>query len=144
MRLVIDPGVYISALLASNGPPGQLIRRWFGGEVEFVASPTLVDELAEVLARPKFRAWVTADAANAFVALVTSTVVRVPDAATQRGVSPDPGDDYLVALAMGGNIDALVTGDRALRSVRIEGLVILTPVEALGTLDAVDRPSADA
>ncbi len=68
----------------------------------------------------------------------------MPDAATQRGVSPDPGDDYLVALALDRRVDALVTGDRALRGVRVEGLVILTPVEALGKLDEIDQPRADA
>ena len=134
MRLVIDPGVYISALLASNGPPGQLIRRWFNGEVEFVASPTLLDELAEVLARPKFRAWVTADAASAFVAPVASTVVLAPDAAAQPGISPDPGDDYLFALAANARADALVTGDKALLGASGVGLIV-SPAAALRLLD---------
>jgi predicted nucleic acid-binding protein len=87
---------------------------------------------------------VTADAADAFVALVASTVVLAPDAAAQPGISPDPGDDYLVALALDRRVDAVVTGDRALRSVRIEGLVILTPVEALAALDDAYQPNAGA
>ena len=144
MRFVLDPNVLISALLTRDGAPGELLERWLAGEFEAVASEALLAELEGVLMREKFRRYVEVSEARAFVALARASAVIVVDAAASAGLSPDPGDDYLVALAMGGNVDALVTGDRALRSVRIERLVILSPVEALGKLDAVDQPSAYA
>lgn len=144
MRYVLDSNVLISALLTRDGAPAELLRRWFAGEFEAVASEALLAELEGVLVRDKFRPYVEVREARAFVALVRASAMMVPDAGASAGLSPDPGDDYLVALAMGGHVDALVTGDRALRGVRVEGLVILTPVEALVTLDAVDRPNSDA
>ena len=144
MRFVLDPNVLISALLTRHGPPGELLGRWLAGEFEAVASEALLGELEGVLMREKFRTYVEVREARAFVALVGASAVIVVDSAAAAGLAPDPGDDYLVALATATRADALVTGDRALRGVRIEGLVILTPAEALGKLDAVDQPSADA
>jgi uncharacterized protein len=131
MRVVVDPGVFISALLAASGPPGQVVRKWLDGEIEVVGSPRLVAELASVLERDKFRAWVTLDDARAFVRFVTASMWTVADPPVVRGVCPDPGDDYLIALFLSARADALVTGDRALLGADIEGVVILSPAEVL-------------
>lgn len=57
-RVVIDPNVWISALISPFGAPAQVLRAVLAGGVIAVVSPRLVEELSSVLARPKFRRWV--------------------------------------------------------------------------------------
>jgi predicted nucleic acid-binding protein len=42
-------------------------------------------------------------------------------------VTADPGDDYLVALALAASADALITRDRHFDGVVVEGLEIIPP-----------------
>ena len=53
MRIVIDTNVLLSGLLW-RGTPHALLNQARAGTVELVTSLALLDELAEVIARPKF------------------------------------------------------------------------------------------
>lgn len=59
MRIVADTNVLVSALLAPAGGPGALLAAIDAGEATLVLSPHLVSELEDVLARDRFRAWVS-------------------------------------------------------------------------------------
>lgn len=98
MRAVLDPNVLISALLVRQGAPAQILLRWLGGEFELVVSELFLAELGRALAYPRLRTRIPAADAESFVALVRSSgiVVSDPEAIPR---SPDPGDDYLLALA---------------------------------------------
>ena len=135
MRVVVDPGILISALLSGDGSPGLLVRRWLDGEIDVIGSPRLLAELAEVLGRSKFRPWVSVEDSKAFIHVVTASVFELPDPPPEQGISPDPGDDYLVALARSARVDALVTGDGALLAADLGDLVTLTPAQLLAELD---------
>ncbi len=67
MRAVLDPNVLVSALLSPAGPPAQIFLAWDAGHFELIASPRLVAELTDVLARPKFRRWIDASDADELV-----------------------------------------------------------------------------
>lgn len=92
-RVVLDPNVLISALLA---------------------------ELGAVLARAKFRAYVTLDEVEAFVELIRreSTSLEDPEPSVAGPLSEDPGDEYLIRLARAASADALVSGDPHLLRLR--------------------------
>jgi putative PIN family toxin of toxin-antitoxin system len=135
VRVVIDPGVLIAALLSPSGSPAGLVRRWLAGEVEVVASPALLKELGTVLKRDKFRRWLTLEEAEAFVRLIGASAVIHEDPEAPPRLAPDPGDAYLVALAVAARVEGLVTGDAALLAVEADGLVTLTPAELLTILD---------
>jgi uncharacterized protein len=109
-RVIIDPNVWISALLSPEGAPAGVMRAVLSGEVIAVVSPQLLDELAMVLARPKFRRWVSLDDADQFVAAVAAKADLHPDATGSRTATRDPDDEYLVALAEVAGAQ-LVTGD---------------------------------
>ncbi|MGH9267963.1 MAG: PIN domain-containing protein [Acidimicrobiales bacterium] len=49
MRLVVDPGVLVSALITPLGPPAQLWQAVRAGRVQLIVSPRLLAELAGVL-----------------------------------------------------------------------------------------------
>lgn len=133
MRAVLDPNVLISALLSSKGNPARILLAWEQGAFELVASPALLDELERALAYPKLRRLIPeADAAAALAWLRETAEVLAdpPEAPPLR--SPDPSDDYLIALAAQEQIP-LVSGDGHLLGLA-DRLPILTPADFLKLL----------
>jgi uncharacterized protein len=117
LRAVLDPNVLISALLAPNGVPADLLRRWLDGDFELVVSEQLLAELGRALAYPKLRSHVSGEEAGAFIELLRGTGTMAHGAAAPPRTSRDPGDDYLVALARS-NAAVLVSGDQDLLEVK--------------------------
>ena len=73
--------------------------------------PALFAELEHVLMRPKFRPYVTAPEVLAYVALLQRLSSIEPDPEVEAGLTPDPGDDYLIALARVAGSHFIVSGD---------------------------------
>lgn len=59
MRAVFDPNVLVSAAISESGAQRELMNRWEAGEFELVVSAEILFELQEVLARPKFRRYLS-------------------------------------------------------------------------------------
>jgi putative PIN family toxin of toxin-antitoxin system len=113
VRAVLDPNILIAALLSPTGAPAQLVGRWLAGEFELIVSEALLAELERALAYPKLRRRVSAEEAVEVVDLLRDGAVLAPDPPNPLGRSPDPGDDYLLALAESERA-VLVTGDQHL------------------------------
>lgn len=136
MRAVLDPNVIISALLSTEGAPARALRGWLHGEFELVVSPVLLDELGRALHYPKLRKRIEPEEAGRFVDWLGTAAMMATDPVDAPPIrSPDPGDDYLIALAMAERA-VLVSGDKHLLG-RAEDLPIFSPV---GFLDLLARP----
>ncbi|MGN6258912.1 MAG: putative toxin-antitoxin system toxin component, PIN family [Solirubrobacterales bacterium] len=110
-RVVLDPGVLVSALITPGGSPGRLLERTRGAEFELVVSPQLLAELEDVLLRDKFRRYVGVEKAELFLEMVRREATVVPDPVKPAPLtSKDPKDDYLLALAYAQKA-VLVSGD---------------------------------
>ncbi|MBA2522563.1 MAG: putative toxin-antitoxin system toxin component, PIN family [Solirubrobacterales bacterium] len=134
MRAVLDPNVLISAVLSENGPPAELLRRWQRGEFDLVISAELVAELARALAYPKLRKLVPEAVAAAYVDMVReSGSMNERIGAIPAVRSRDPGDDYLIALAMAADA-LLISGDADLLSLA-DRAPIETPRQFLQRLE---------
>ena len=66
-RVVLDTNVLVSALITPAGASARLLVELRAGAFEVVLSPLLLAELREVLGRDKFRRYVSAAEADAFV-----------------------------------------------------------------------------
>jgi predicted nucleic acid-binding protein len=75
------------------------VGAWVEERFELTASPALLEELRDVLARPRFRRWVGLDVAAEFIDGLAQDAVIVADPPAQPGLTPDPDDDYLIVLA---------------------------------------------
>lgn len=129
MRAVLDPNVLISAMISPAGAPREIITAWTQGHFDLVASPLLLDELRDVLARPRFRRWVSAGTVAEYVKGLTDAATIIDDPPVVPGLSPDPDDDYLIALARIAEADYLVSGDRHLTAISDPIPPVLTPRE---------------
>ncbi len=113
MRAVLDVNVLIAALLSPSGAPARILARWLAGDFELVVSASVLAELDRALAYPKLRARIPPEQAAEFVAFLQSTAVLASDPPAPLRRSPDPGDDYLLALAEGEKA-VVVSGDQHL------------------------------
>ncbi len=138
LRLVIDPGVYLSALLSRRGPPFRLIELWDAGAYEVVVSPAVFGELRVVLARDRFRSVSIDEIENLFAALEEHGL-SFDDIPDPPAVTVDPKDDYLVALTRSAGAAALVSGDAHLVDLPPHVCRVLTPRAAVELVEEIDE-----
>jgi uncharacterized protein len=132
VRLVLDTNAAISGLLW-GGTPGRLIEAAKAGRVELVSSAPLLAELQGVLSRPKFaqqlaqRNVTVADVFDGYAALVRLVV----PAAIPPTIARDPTDDQVLATALAGQVDLIVSGDAHLLDVKLfMGIDVVTAASA--------------
>ena len=140
LRVVVDPGVLVSARLSGRAAPAEMVRRWLAGQIDVIVSPRLLDELDDVLHRPAFGRWLTLDEADAYVELLRTHATVVDDPPPEVGHTPDPGDDYLVSLARDARADLLVSGDSDLVDPVDPRPPVRTPRALIDLLDQIERP----
>lgn len=134
MRAVLDPNVIISALLAAGGSPAKVLRAWLDGAYDLVASGRLLAELERALSYPKLRKRITRTEATELVDLLRRDAQMLDDPKGPPLVrSPDPGDDYLIALAAAARA-VIVSGDGHLLSLA-EHLPVYSPAAFLTLLE---------
>ena len=101
--------------------------RWMRGEFEMIVSPHLLEELSVVVLRPRIRRHVLPNDSQGFVELLRIVGPVKPDPPASPGLTPDPGDDYLVALARDAGAECIVSGDPHLTRLTDPEPPILTP-----------------
>ena len=119
MRVVADTSVLVSALLW-QGVPHRLLTAAEAGRVALYTSPTLLDELAGVLAREKFAARVTRlrTTVNELITGYVKIAHLVLPAPIPPVVIEDPTDDAVLACALTAQAQYLVSGDAHLLSLK--------------------------
>ncbi len=127
MRLVIDTNILVSALLAATSLPAQLVVLWRAGRFDLLTAVEQLDELMRVTRYPKIRERLAPAIAGRLVNDLRALACMV-DKLPVVDASPDPDDNYLLALAAAGGADFLVTGDkRDLLGIAVyEGTKIIT------------------
>ncbi len=132
MRIVLDTNILISALITKDTPPDRLYRAWLRNDVELVTSEAQIAEVRDVLARPRLRGYIDPEEADRLIAAIRLSAVVLGDVPALRR-SPDPKDDFLLAAAVAGNVDLVVSGDKndLLALGQVEGIPIRTAREAL-------------
>jgi uncharacterized protein len=125
-RWVLDTNTLISRALLPGGTAARAVDRALALGVPLVSDETLA-ELAEVLSRPRFDRYVSIDDRLRFLQLLLGVVRRVP--ITHRvSACRDPKDDKFLHVALNGNAEAIVTGDRDLLVLDpFHGVRILSP-----------------
>jgi putative PIN family toxin of toxin-antitoxin system len=132
MRLILDTNVLIAALITRDTPPDALYRAWRDGSFTLVTSELQLEEFRAVTRRESVRLRLHPAEAGRMVNDLRSLAV-LAEPLERLDISPDPYDNFLLAMAQASRADALVTGDkRDLLSLgRHLGTRILTAREAL-------------
>ena len=117
----------MAAAITPRGVCGQVLQAALDKRYAIVVCPALLVELEEVLLRPKFRRYLSLDQARRYVALIAGIGESQPDPVVRPGLTPDPDDDYLPALAQAADADYLISGDPHLTGLSAIRPPVLTP-----------------
>ena len=112
MRVVIDINILVSALIVPTGEPAAVIRMWLDGKFTLLTCATHVNELRATLHKPRVAALIRPYKAGRLVNQVKKLAEDI-DPLPRVERSPDPTDDFLLAMSEGGKADYLVTGDKS-------------------------------
>ena len=123
MRVVLDTDVLVSAL-HFGGRPRRLIDDVLRGDHTLVIGAAILGELEAVLVETCGWASDRAAAVRAELEAIAEVVtpVEVPR------VCRDPDDDQILAIAVIGTVDALVTGDADLLALGAHGGVNISSI----------------
>jgi putative PIN family toxin of toxin-antitoxin system len=108
-RWVLDTNTLVSRLLAPGGVAARAVDHALQHGVLLVSEPTLA-ELVEVLARPKYRPYLSPDDRQRFLELLGG-VAQVVSITRSHRACRDPKDDKILNVAIAGEARAIITAD---------------------------------
>ncbi len=114
LRVVLDTNVVLSALVFGGSQAGQLRRAWQAGAFVPLASAVTVQELVRVLAYPKFSLSRAEQDELLADFLPYAQAVRMPQPPPSVPECRDPLDVPFLQLAVAGQAQRLVSGDKDL------------------------------
>jgi len=112
VRIVLDTNNLISGLLRKDGPSGALLRMWTDGQFLLVTSTYQLAELRRVIGYARLRRRIQPEEVREFTDNIDSKAIVLGELPT-LDVSPDPDDNPILASALAGNADLIVSGDKA-------------------------------
>jgi putative PIN family toxin of toxin-antitoxin system len=124
IRAVFDTNLLVSYLLTHRPPIATLIDHHLAQE-DFVllTAPALLEELDHVLNYPKLQHYYTEAKRKRFVALVLALAEGVDLPEEIPRIGRDPDDDRVIACAVAGKADVIVSGDGDLLALEQVGAI---------------------
>ncbi len=138
MKVVLDTNVLVSALLNDRGNPAAIVRAWRNDVFQLVTSPPLLQELANVLFRPRLlrRLAGTPEDVATFIADLAQAAIVVSPASSVSVIS-DPPDNRVLEAAIAARADYVVSGDSDLAELNdFQGVRLVTPARFAAILAA--------
>lgn len=140
MRILLDTNILISALICKDGPPGQILGIIKRDRHSLISSPYLTDELREVCNRPHLRKRISPEEVNDLVYNMEA-VGHIVSELPEVDLSPDPKDNPILATAIAGKADLIVSGDKdhMQRLGQVQGIPIVNARQALDRLQGQEQ-----
>lgn len=111
MRVILDTNILLSALISTEGSPAKLADAWLDGQFTLISHALQLQELRDITRREEIRRIIKPARAGRLVNQIL-TMAEMPDKLPWVERSPDPRDDFLLALCEAGSVDWLITGDK--------------------------------
>jgi len=129
-RIVADTNCLVSRLLLPSSVPGDAVRKAVDSGLLLVSEATM-NELADVLARPKFDRYIRLADRQQFLRLLGRVAEFVPVVYPVRECR-DRKDDKFLEVALNGKADLIITGDADLLDLHPwQGIAVLSPAQYL-------------
>ena len=142
IRAVLDTDVLMSGLVSADGPPRRILDAWLMDLYTLVTSLYLVEERIHVLSYPRITARLRLDETEltAILAGLLAKAEVTPGQLHLTGVTRDPKDDAVLACAVEGEADYIVSGDQDLLAIdQQEGIQVVPPRRFLEILGSTER-----
>lgn len=126
---VVDTNIFVSGLILKKGLSYQLVNLLKKDSFVLILSKDLRTELEEVLRRIKFAKFLSEDKISRFFRMIDTIAIVVSPKFNLPVKIRDPKDEIVLAAALGGKADYLITGD--------QDLLVLKGNSKLGNLGIV-------
>jgi putative PIN family toxin of toxin-antitoxin system len=140
VRVVLDTNTLVSGVISPGGPPRRLLDGARAQAFELCSSATLLAELLDVLSRRKFatRLAQASLTAQGIVGELRRLAYMAAPQAVPRVIENDADDDHVLACALAGHADLIVSGDRHLHGLggQYQGIPIVTAAQAVRQIGA--------
>ncbi|MDP1635862.1 MAG: putative toxin-antitoxin system toxin component, PIN family [Gallionellaceae bacterium] len=138
MRVVLDTNTLVSSVTSPGGPPRRLLDGARVRAFDLCSSATLLAELLDVLSREKFAARLVQAGVTpqGIVGEPRRMATMAAPRVVPRVVEYDADDDHVLACALAGQADLIVSGDKHLLGLggKYQGISIVTPAHAVQLL----------
>ena len=133
LRVVLDSNVIISGFLF-GGLPARIFASAADGFVECFTSLSILDEIRDVLQRPKFG--LPAEKALALIGELHDLCRIVTPTGKVRAIAADPDDNVVLECAAAAKAHFTVSGDSHLLDMgQWRGIRILSPAEFMQEIE---------
>lgn len=135
MRVVLDTNTLVSAVISPGGPPRRLLDGARAQAFELCSSATPLAELLDLLSREKFAARLAQAGITpqGVVGELRHMATMATPQVVPRVIEHDADDDHVLACALAGQTDSIVSGDKHLLGLdgQYQGIRIVAPAEAV-------------
>jgi putative PIN family toxin of toxin-antitoxin system len=134
---VLDTNVWVSAMLAPGHPPARILEFALTGKIRLIISPGLIREIGRVIQYPKVtkalkKHQITSQEVEDLILKMLKVALITPGDLLAEGVSNDPADDMIIACALEGQADFIISGDHHLTDLKdYQGIKIVAPAAFL-------------
>ena len=137
IRAVFDTNVLVSALLSPESPPARLLELALQGKMRLIFSPQLLEEARRVFSYPKLqrtlkKRGIDRGELEEVIGKILKVAVLTQGKRLVEAIPEDPADDMVLACAMEGQADFIISGDHHLIDLEaFAGIKIVDPTTFL-------------
>lgn len=140
--VLLDTNIWVSALINPRGFPGRILSAWLDRQFAVVVSLPLLEELADVLTRPRIQTkyHLTNTDVDDLLQLIDERAVHVHITGKYQ-ICRDPDDDLVLETAVEGKADYLISRDDDLKrdvdliqQMKAQGIEVLSVQQFLNLL----------
>lgn len=134
-RIVVDTNIIISAFLSPAGKPAHILDAIIDGRLFSITSHAILDEARRVFSYPKLlknlkKNKVGDETVGLYLDRFAQVSLVVPGEIEIAAIEQDPDYNIILACAVEGGADYIVTGDQHLTVLRdFQGMEIKNPAE---------------
>jgi putative PIN family toxin of toxin-antitoxin system len=139
-RIVIDTNILVSAILTPEGNPAKILKLVLEGKLNLIISPAILEETRQVFNYPKLvmlmeKNNITRQEVYGFLDKMSRVALITPGKLEINAIPEDPADNKIIACALEGNADFIISGDHHLTDLKIfQGIKIVGPAAFLKSL----------
>lgn len=136
MIIVLDTNVIVSGLISKNSPPAKLLKAWLDGKFTLLTSNAQLEELRHVLEYDRLLSRISPEQRKNLLKNIDVEAI-VCDILPDIDISPDPDDNIILATALAGKVDLIITGDKRhmLALEKVESIPIITARDAFDRIN---------
>jgi uncharacterized protein len=112
MRVVLDANILVSAEISLTGNPAAIVDAWLDGKFTLLTCEEQIAELRDTFNKPRIAALIKPHKAGRLINQIRKLAEDVGELPSVER-SPDPKDDFLLAMCEAGHANYLVTGDKS-------------------------------